>query len=417
MPKEEINYSNTIIYKIFCKDLNIKDIYVGHTTNFIKRKYKHKKSCNDNNNKLKIYEIINKNGGWNNWEIVEIAKYNCKDHCEARIKEQEHYQLLNAIKITDFKEHNLHEKQISTISTKKVYKKSQKYFCEKCNYTTSYNYQYDKHLLTHKHKNNEKSTIFQHLSTNKNIKSDTTYNCECGKKYKERTGLWRHKKKCSLTNAENTNDNLQITDEHLIKLLINQCKELRNENKELIEIIKQNSNNIVYFNNNNSNNKTFNLNLFLNETCKNAMNLTEFVDSLKIQLSDLENVGKLGYVEGISNIIIKNLKELDVTQRPVHCTDKKREILYIKNENKWEKDDEQKKNLRNAIKKIASKNQRVLPQFKEKYPDCNTSVSMFSDQYNKIIIETMGGFGDNDLEKENKIIRKIVKEVIIDKND
>jgi len=417
MPKEEINYSNTIIYKIFCKDFNIKYIYVGHTTNFIKRKYKHKKTCNDNNNKLKIYEIINQNGGWDNWEMIEIAKYNCKDHAEARLKEQEHYQMLNPITLTDSKDYNLHEKNLSTLSTKKVYKKSQKYFCKFCNYTTSYNDMYERHLLTPKHKNNEKSTNFQQFSTHLNTKSDTTYNCDCGKKYKERTGLWKHKKKCFFKNEENNNDNLQITDEHLIKLLINQCKELRNENKELIEIIKQNSNNIVYFNNNNSNNKTFNLNLFLNETCKNAMNLTEFVDSLKIQLSDLENVGKLGYVEGISNIIIKNLKELDVTQRPVHCTDKKREILYIKNENKWEKDDEQKKNLRNAIKKIASKNQRVLPQFKEKYPDCNTSVSMFSDQYNKIIIETMGGFGDNDLEKENKIIRKIVKEVIIDKND
>jgi hypothetical protein len=140
----------------------------------------------------------------------------------------------------------------------------------------------------------------------------------------------------------------------------------------------------------------------------------DFVDSIKLQLSDLENVGKLGYIEGISNIITSNLNALDITQRPVHCTDKKREVLYIKDENKWEKDEERNK-LRNVIKQVVSKNQRVLPQFKEKYPDCNTSISKFSDQYNKIIIEAMGGYGENDLEKEDKIIKNIAKNVIIDK--
>jgi hypothetical protein len=112
------------------------------------------------------------------------------------------------------------------------------------------------------------------------------------------------------------------------------------------------------------------------------MNIMDFVDSIKLQLSDLENVGKIGYIEGISNIITSNLKALDITQRPIHCTDKKRDVIYVKDENKWERDEEKNK-LRSVIKKVASKNQRVLPQFKEKYPDCNTSVSNFSDQYNK----------------------------------
>ena len=122
------------------------------------------------------------------------------------------------------------------------------------------------------------------------------------------------------------------------------------QNAELLEVIKNGTNNtnISY---NNSNNKTFNLNLFLNETCKDAMNITDFVDSIKLQLSHLESVGKLGFVEGISNIITTNLKALDVTQRSVHCTDKKREVLYIKDENKWEKEDEDKKKLRKVIKK------------------------------------------------------------------
>jgi hypothetical protein len=131
-------------------------------------------------------------------------------------------------------------------------------------------------------------------------------------------------------------------------------------------------------------------------------------------LSDLENVGKIGYVEGISNIITKNLQALDVTQRPVHCADKKREVIYVKDENKWEKDEE-KKTLRKAIKRVASKNFRLLPKFKEAHPDYGKASSKFSDQYNKIIIESCGGSGDNDEEKENKIIHKITNVTTIDK--
>jgi hypothetical protein len=145
------------------------------------------------------------------------------------------------------------------------------------------------------------------------------------------------------------------------------------------------------------------------------MNIMDFVDSIKLQLSDLERVGELGYIEGISNIIVKNLKELDVTKRPVHCTDKKRETLYIKDENKWEKEDEEKKKMHKVIKKVADKNARLLPKFKEAYPDYNKASSKISDQYNKIIIESMGGSGDNDYEKEEKIIKKITKEVIVEK--
>ena len=166
----------------------------------------------------------------------------------------------------------------------------------------------------------------------------------------------------------------------------------------------------------NSHNKTFNLNVFLNETCKDAMNIMDFVDSLKLQLSDLESVGRLGFIEGISNIIIKNLNEMDVHKRPVHCSDSKREVMYIKDEDKWEKENENKNKLRKVIKKVASKNQRLLPKFKEEHPDCGKYHSKYSDQYNKLIVESMGGSGDNDVEKEDKIIKKIAKNVLIDKS-
>jgi predicted secreted protein len=213
-----------------------------------------------------------------------------------------------------------------------------------------------------------------------------------------------HKKKCPEIMVTNNND--EINEKDLIMLLVKQ-------NSELLEVIKNGTHNTMI--NNNSNNKTFNLQFFLNETCKDAMNIMDFVDSIKLQLSDLENFGEIGYVNGISNIIVKNLKELDITERPVHCTDKKREILYIKDENKWEKEDSENKKMRRVIKKVANKNIRLLQKFKEEHPDCGKSDSKYSDQYNKLIVEAMGGSGDNNTEKEDKIIKKIAKEVIIDK--
>jgi hypothetical protein len=176
--------------------------------------------------------------------------------------------------------------------------------------------------------------------------------------------------------------------------------------------------NTINSHNINSNNKTFNLNVFLNEHCKDAMNIMDFVDSLKLQLSDLESVGKLGFVNGLSNIIVKKLNSLDETKRPIHCTDAKREVLYVKDEDKWEKENEnENKKIRKAIKHIAHKNSKLISEFKIKYPDCAKSNSKYSDKYNKVIIESMGGSGDNDSEKEDKIIKNITKEVIIDKTN
>jgi hypothetical protein len=241
--------------------------------------------------------------------------------------------------------------------------------------------------------------------------SEKKYKCVyCNKDYKDRAGLWRHNKKCNSEEViRPTNDNKDELIEYLIK-----------ENKEIKELILELAKKDTYSHcttNNNSHNKTFNLQFFLNETCKDAMNIMDFVNSIQLQLSDLEKVGELGFVEGISNIITTNLKALDITQRPVHCADKKREVIYIKDEDKWEKEDEEKKKLRKAIKKVATKNMCLLPKFKEAYPDCSKASSRHSDQYNKIIVESCGGSGVNDVEKENKIIRNITKMVTIDKKE
>ena len=242
--------------------------------------------------------------------------------------------------------------------------------------------------------------------------------CEkCNKNFQTSSGLWKHKQKCKQPLQANNNSDvdeyeydydIDITDKKLILMLINQ-------NNELMEIVKNGTNNTVNNNNINSHNKTFNLQVFLNETCKDAMNISDFIESVKLQVSDLENVGKVGYIEGISNIIIKNLNALDVTKRPIHCTDKKREVMYVKDENTWEKDDESNKKVRKAIRMIAHKNICMFKAFREKYPDCEEYDSKKNSQYNIIIYEAMGGKGDNDYEKDTKIIKKIAKVVGIEK--
>jgi hypothetical protein len=319
---------------------------------------------------------------------------------------------------------------MDTFKEEKMSKTSEYFYCEKCDYTCCKKYNFDRHISSDKHKNTHFGYNVSILDTqNEQNEQLTHFTCECGKKYKYSQGLSKHKKKCTYENKESIFDG---TDGD-VKILTNMVLEVVKQNQELMiqntetqkqnqeltnklfEICKNGTNNTMI--NNNSHNKTFNLNVFLNEHCKDAMNIMDFVDSLKLQVADLENVGKLGFVEGISNIIVKNLKAMDIHKRPVHCSDSKREVMYIKDENKWEKEDEEKKKLRKAIKRIACKNQRLIPKFKEAHPDCVKAASKFSDQYNKMIIESMGGSGDNDLEKEDKIIKKIAKEVVIDKEN
>ena len=187
---------------------------------------------------------------------------------------------------------------------------------------------------------------------------------------------------------------------------------LETQNK-MLEVIKNGTHNTIHNNTNNTNN-SFNLQFFLNETCKDAMNIMDFVNSLQLQLTDLEKMGDVGYVNGITSIIIKSLKGLDVTERPVHCTDAKRETIYVKDEDKWDKESTHKPKIRKAIKQLARKNAMLLQEFKEKYPDCVKSESKHSDRYTKLMVEAMGGKGCDDEDKENKIIKRLAKEVTIE---
>ena len=299
--------------------------------------------------------------------------------------------------------------------------------CKFCDFRCSYKRDFERHINTKKHKNNEKATIDNEFYLKKpDLRSFT---CEfCKKEYGDRAGIWRHKKKCNaaILNDKNTILENLTTDKDLIMMLIKDNNELRKMMMEQQSLMLENNNKVLELCKNgthnttnthtNSHNKAFNLNFFLNETCKNAMNIMDFAESIQLQISDLEAVGEVGYVEGISNIIVKNLKALDVTERPIHCADKKREVIYIKDEDKWEKEDDDKKKLRKVINKVACKNQRLLSKFKELHPGCNFSESKYADQYSKIVIEAMGGAGNNDVEKTEKIIRNIAKEVVIDKS-
>jgi len=285
--------------------------------------------------------------------------------------------------------------------------KLENFYCEKCDYNTSKKSNFDAHLFTRKHLN----ANFGLIKANKN------FMCEnCNAQFSHQSSCCRHKKKCQKNNMLEKFQAFQANqsnEKELILMLIEQNSKLIEQN---VTLVKNGINNTTTnSHNNHSNNKTFNLQFFLNETCKNAMNIMDFVDSLQLQLSDLENVGQLGYIEGISNIIIKNLNALDVSERPIHCTDKKRETIYVKDEDKWEKEDENKVKMHKMIKKVANKNIHLITEFREKYPDYKKCASKTSDKFNKIIIESMGGNGDNEYEKEEKIIKKVAKEIIVDK--
>jgi len=302
---------------------------------------------------------------------------------------------------------------------KKLKKNFPRFFCEPCDFKCYMKCDWERHILTAKHEKVSNGSNFT-LFTEK-------YSCKCGKNFKTHGGLWKHKNKFKdhdeetpLIVDEQPEIDLNSIDANLIIQLLKQNDEFKNmmveQNNKLIEAYKTNTTSINN-GNINSNNKTFNLNVFLNEQCKDAMNIMDFVDSIKLDLSDLESVGKLGYINGISNIIIKNLKALDVHMRPVHCTDLKRETMYVKSQNIWEKEDEENKNIRRAIKHIAFKNYKTLDLFQELHPDCLEYDSKHGDHFLRLRIEALGGGSSNvDYDSHTKIIKKIAKEVTIDKS-
>jgi hypothetical protein len=303
------------------------------------------------------------------------------------------------------------------MSTEKTPKKRHIFNCEMCVFISNKKSEWNRHITTQKHFVN-KNGVFVNNVNGKNAVNDGFVCGKCNKKYKCRSGLWRHNKIC--------NDN-KIYDKEIInandseiKLITNLVMEIvKNNNetqKQMIEMCKNNNNNNNNNNTNNiitnSNNKTFNLQIFLNEQCKNAMNLSDFIASIKLQMSDLESLGTLGYTEGMHTIIFKEFIDIELFNRPFHCSDLKREIIYIKDGDKWEKEDPENKKLKNAIRSIEKKNFKLLNEWAEQHPKINDCNSPDGDKYLKLLNHATSG--DND--HMNKVIKKLVKNIIIDKN-
>lgn len=301
-------------------------------------------------------------------------------------------------------------------------KKPNIFICEKCDFSSSQKKDFNRHMLTKKHNSND----YQCFSTEKPKK--TPYECMCGKTYKDNSGLWRHKQKCktNIINIDNESPDTELTDKQIIMMLIKDNSEFKKmmieQQKSLIEIAKEkapinstntnsNSNNTI-----NCNNKIFNLQVYLNETCKDAINLTDFVDSIKVQIKDLEKVGEKGYSEGVSKIFIDNLNQLQKKLRPIHCSDSKRETIYIKENNQWTKDDDNKSILTKAIKQVANKNIKKITDWQKLNPEYKDSSSKQNDRYLKIVLNSMSGSTKEEAEKNyDKIIKNVIKETIIDK--
>jgi len=319
----------------------------------------------------------------------------------------------------------------------KSLKIAKKFVCECCEYTCSKECDYKKHIATAKHNKviNSNGLV---------IEKSQLFVCNiCSKEYKSNVGLWRHKKTCLFPTPPVqptfiTMPPVQFIHEEnmLIKTLIDENKELINDNKDfknlILEMMKnntdlqnkmmdmcKNSNNTTINNNTktkNSHNKTFNMQIFLNEHCKDAMNIQDFADSFQLQISDLEKVGSLGYVDGISDIIIKKLNELDVYKRPIHCSDTKRDTMYVHADNIWTKETSDHDQVRMLVQRITAKNIRLLPIWREMYPNCKNNMHRLNETYLSLTRQAMGGFGGTIPENESKIIRKIAKTVFIDKN-
>lgn len=290
-------------------------------------------------------------------------------------------------------------------------KLSKKYCCEICNYNTDRKSNLVNHLTSAKHQMELFGTNFKQKLSKK------CYTCNiCKNNYKTASGLWKHKNKCKKNNIDELLEKLvsehnEPTDKEMMMLLIKENAEMKQMMMEVIKAGTHNTNNT-----NNIYNKTFNLQLFLNEQCKDAMNITDFVNSIQLQLEDLEETGRIGYVDGISRVVIKNLDDINTHKRPIHCSDSKREIVYIKDNNQWIKDTDNKDVMIKMIKQVANKNIQKIPEWVNAHPGCLYSDSVQNDKYLKIVLNSMSGTTEEEQYNNiHKIISKISKEIVINK--
>jgi len=305
------------------------------------------------------------------------------------------------------------------MDTIKMPKMPTHFICNACDFKCCKKSNYVKHCSTRKH-----TTSVNGYKNDMKKEQKMPQKCECGKEYNYHSGLWRHKKKC---NYIETNSNVQTNNDksnknEKIELLINEHVDFKNI---ILELVKSNTElqkqmldvcKTSGVNNSYNNNKTFNMQVFLNEQCKDAMNIMDFVNSMTLEFSDLEELGELGYVEGISRQMVRKLSEMDVYKRPIHCSDLKRETMYVRDDDVWEKETETYENLRKAIKYITKKNGDLMIPWRNAHPQCMNLQHPLNDKYLGIMNQAMGGPGEF-AASESKIIKKISKSVMIDKSD
>jgi len=328
----------------------------------------------------------------------------------------------NTSKKTNYSKHLLTLKHILlTEKSQKYQKSSSELNCSICHYTTSKKSNYEKHLLTRKH------MVLLKKSQNNDNEENTRHVCNnCMAIYHSKQGLWNHKQKCKEvpTPAPQQPPDLAQMFMTMVKQN-NEFKELILEQNEkdqelktaIIELSKRENMVIHNTNNTNSNNTNhFNINLFLNEKCKDALNITDFVNSLTIDFEDLEYVGNNGYVDGITNLFVKGLKELDIYKRPIHCTDVKRETLYIKDDDVWEKDTHVNSKIKKVIGKIANKNIMKISSWQHAHPECSVLDSSAYNLHMRIMKQSLnGGPPEQSDRNDSKILKNIARIVYIDK--
>ena len=311
------------------------------------------------------------------------------------------------------------------MDTKTKTEKSPKFECKVCDYKCCKQSDYIKHTKTVKHEKMEQEY-------DKNTKHNE-YLCECGKKYQYHSGLWKHKKTCEgVATISQVCDKIYIEKPHqptnseiieILKVQLMENQELRkfmmDQQKQMMELASKSSiTNTINANSNcnNNNNNTFNLQFFLNEKCKDALNLSEFVDSIKVQLSDLENFAHVDYANGISKILLKNFNNLDTYSRPIHCSDLKRETIYIKENDSWTKEPDDKPTLIKAIKQVAFKNIKLINEWVKENPGCQDPRTKQNVKYNKIVMNSMsGGTVEEQHDNIEQIVKNVTKAVVIDK--
>ena len=304
------------------------------------------------------------------------------------------------------------------------------YICELCNFSCSNKKDHNRHLLTAKH--------IKMTNNDKNTSALPIFSCECGKQYKYRQGLHYHKKTCNKLNEEHTKDinnslSVQVDsvtsplDSSLViellkqnqefkELMIEQHKRMTEQQDTIIELSK-NSGNTTNNTINNTTNNRFNLNVYLNETCKDAINLNDFIQSIELTVNDFIKTGEVGYVRGISDIMLERIRDMHPHVRPIHCTDLKREIVYVKDSDVWAKEDETKKHLRKAVRIVANKNKAQVHPWIAENPKYDILDTPECDKFFEYSKASLGGYGKEEDEKfENKIINNILKETVIDKN-